>query len=182
MNRGGSSRPGTGLGIAGLRAASWPLGWGSGLSRVIVEQQLGDSRGPRVRLAGNSPPEQWGRRAGSHSSPAGSAPTLGGPVSWEQMPPRGWGGSQPAPRYPTGLGPPACSVAQLCPTLQPHGLQSAWLLCPWDPPGENTGWATCRQTVDSGSVSEQRGRGLGSWEPSSSPHLLQIHPVQSPKL
>ena len=30
------------------------------------------------------------------------------------------------------------SVAQLCPTLFPHGLQPARLLCPWDSPG-NTG-------------------------------------------
>ena len=31
-------------------------------------------------------------------------------------------------------------VAQLCPTLlQPHGLQPARLLCPWDSPGKNTG-------------------------------------------
>ena len=29
--------------------------------------------------------------------------------------------------------------AQLCPTLQPHGLQPARLFCPWDSPGKNTG-------------------------------------------
>ena len=34
-----------------------------------------------------------------------------------------------------------CSVAQLCPVLRPQGLQPARLLCPWDPPGENTGVA-----------------------------------------
>ena len=33
----------------------------------------------------------------------------------------------------------ACSVAQWCPTLQPYGLQSARLLCPWNVPGKNTG-------------------------------------------
>ena len=34
----------------------------------------------------------------------------------------------------------ACSLAQSCPTLlQPHGLQSARLLCLWDSPGKNTG-------------------------------------------
>ena len=32
-----------------------------------------------------------------------------------------------------------CSVAQLCLTLQPHGLQPIRLLCPWDFPGKNTG-------------------------------------------
>ena len=30
-------------------------------------------------------------------------------------------------------------VTQLCPTLQPHALQPARLLCPWDSPGKNTG-------------------------------------------
>ena len=31
-------------------------------------------------------------------------------------------------------------VAQSCPTLwDPHGLQPATLLCPWDSPGKNTG-------------------------------------------
>ena len=33
---------------------------------------------------------------------------------------------------------PAKSL-QLCPTLRPHGLSPARLLCPWDSPGENTG-------------------------------------------
>ena len=32
-----------------------------------------------------------------------------------------------------------CWVAQLCLTLQPHGLQPTRLLCPWDSPGKNTG-------------------------------------------
>ena len=32
-----------------------------------------------------------------------------------------------------------CSVTQLCPTLQPHGLQPASLLCAWNSPGKNTG-------------------------------------------
>ena len=31
-----------------------------------------------------------------------------------------------------------CCV-QSCPTLQPHGLWSTRLLCPWDSPGKNTG-------------------------------------------
>ena len=30
-------------------------------------------------------------------------------------------------------------VAQLCPTLQPHRLYPAGLLCPWNSPGKNTG-------------------------------------------
>ena len=30
------------------------------------------------------------------------------------------------------------SVAQPCPTLQPHGLYPTRLLCPWDSPGKNT--------------------------------------------
>ena len=30
-------------------------------------------------------------------------------------------------------------VAQLCPTLWSHGLQSTRLLCPWDFPGKSTG-------------------------------------------
>ena len=33
----------------------------------------------------------------------------------------------------------ACSIAQLCPTLRPHGLYSTRLPCPWDFPGKNTG-------------------------------------------
>ena len=32
-----------------------------------------------------------------------------------------------------------CLVAQLCLTLQPHGLLPARLLCPWDSPSRNTG-------------------------------------------
>ena len=36
-----------------------------------------------------------------------------------------------------------CSVSKLCPTLQPHGLQPARLLCPWDSPGQNTGMGGC---------------------------------------
>ena len=32
-----------------------------------------------------------------------------------------------------------CSVAQSCPTLGPHGLKAARLLCPWDSPDKNTG-------------------------------------------
>ena len=31
-----------------------------------------------------------------------------------------------------------CLVTQLCPT-QPHGLEPARLLCPWESPGKNTG-------------------------------------------
>ena len=34
---------------------------------------------------------------------------------------------------------PLCSVAQWCPTLLPHGLQPARLLCAWDSPGKNAG-------------------------------------------
>ena len=30
-------------------------------------------------------------------------------------------------------------LTQSCPTLRPHGLQPARLLCPWDSPGKNTG-------------------------------------------
>ena len=30
-------------------------------------------------------------------------------------------------------------IAQLCPTLRPHGLRPAGLLCPWNSPGKNTG-------------------------------------------
>ena len=32
-----------------------------------------------------------------------------------------------------------CSVTQLCPTLQPHGLQPTRLSCPWNFAGNNTG-------------------------------------------
>ena len=31
------------------------------------------------------------------------------------------------------------SAAQSCPTLRPHGLQPARLLCPWDFPGKKAG-------------------------------------------
>ena len=40
----------------------------------------------------------------------------------------------PGKRQRTG-----CVHAQSCPTLRPHGLYSARLLCPWDFPGKNTG-------------------------------------------
>ena len=32
-----------------------------------------------------------------------------------------------------------CDVASVSNSLQPHGLQPASLLCPWDSPGKNTG-------------------------------------------
>ena len=32
-----------------------------------------------------------------------------------------------------------CQVAQLCPTLQPYGLQPTGLLRPWNSPDKNTG-------------------------------------------
>ena len=32
-----------------------------------------------------------------------------------------------------------CLVTKLCPTLRPHGLQPARLLCPWNFPGKNIG-------------------------------------------
>ena len=40
-----------------------------------------------------------------------------------------------------GYSPWGCkeSVTQSCPTLRPHGLQPARLLCPWDFSGRNTG-------------------------------------------
>ena len=34
-------------------------------------------------------------------------------------------------------------VTQSCPTLRPHGLKPARLLCPWDFPGKNTGVGCC---------------------------------------
>ena len=37
----------------------------------------------------------------------------------------------------------ACVSAQLCPTLQLHGLQPTRLLCPWGFPGKNTGLGCC---------------------------------------
>ena len=39
----------------------------------------------------------------------------------------------------------SCQLAPSCPTLRPHGLQPARLLCPWDSPGKNTGgsWLPC---------------------------------------
>ena len=36
-----------------------------------------------------------------------------------------------------------CSVAQLCPTLQPHSLKPARLFCPWDFPGKNIRVGCC---------------------------------------
>ena len=32
-----------------------------------------------------------------------------------------------------------CSVIRLCPTVQPHRVQPAMLLCPWNFPGKSTG-------------------------------------------
>ena len=37
----------------------------------------------------------------------------------------------------------ACSVAQSCPTLQPHGLQPTRLPSPWDFTGKNNGVGFC---------------------------------------
>ena len=39
----------------------------------------------------------------------------------------------------TGLAVRESELAQSCPTLRPRGLQPTRLLCPWAPPGENTG-------------------------------------------
>ena len=43
------------------------------------------------------------------------------------------------PASPDRCQPAPCRVAQSCPTLRPHGLQPASLLCVRDFPGENTG-------------------------------------------
>lgn len=64
---------GAGLGVSGLGAVSWPMGWGSGWSRPVVGQQLGESRGHQVGLAGNSPPWQPAPCASLPSPPAVSA-------------------------------------------------------------------------------------------------------------
>ena len=49
-------------------------------------------------------------------------------------------------------------------SLQPHGLLSARLLCPWDSPGKNTGWVA---------ISFSRGSSR-SWIEPTSPHCRQI--------
>ena len=41
------------------------------------------------------------------------------------------------PRMMSGNNSVSCSVVSN--SLQPHGLQPARLLCPWDSPGKNTG-------------------------------------------
>ena len=45
------------------------------------------------------------------------------------------------PSYPwSSPSPPAkCIYAKSCQTLQPHRLNPVRLLCPWNPPGKNTG-------------------------------------------
>ena len=43
------------------------------------------------------------------------------------------------PRVQQGTGVGDASVAHLCPSLQPHGLQPTRLLCPWDSLGKSTG-------------------------------------------
>ena len=43
---------------------------------------------------------------------------------------------------PVGLCSQMCLAAQLCLTLQHHGLKSARLLCTWDFPGKNMEWIT----------------------------------------
>ena len=39
-------------------------------------------------------------------------------------------------------------AAQLCLTLQPHGLQPTRLFCPWNSPGKNIGWVTIFFSTD----------------------------------
>ena len=147
------------------------LGPGSGWSRLIVEQQLGESRGPRVRLAGNAP-RAAGTCPGSHRPPQ-RLPQLWEDRSAGSKCPQEAGGGQPAARTLRAWG-----------HLRAQPLSRVRLCHPMDTPGspvhvvlQARHWGGRLQT-DCGLwlVSELRGRGLGSWGPSSSPHLLQIHP------
>lgn len=174
-NPGGSSRRAS-LGVRpsgrppGSRAGVWlePSSRGAAAGRV--------ERSPSQ--AGRKRPQSRGDLPWLAQAPAASAPTLGGPVSWEQMPPRGWGW-QPAARTLRAWG-----------RLRAQPLSRVRLCHPVDMPGSPVHGVLqarhCggRLQTDCGLwlVSEPRGRGLGSWGPSSSPHLLQIHPVWSPEL
>ena len=74
----------------------------------------------------------------------------------------------------------AHSVAQLCPTLGPHGLQPARLLCPWNFQSKNTG-VNCYFPLQSifltqGSnlclLSPALAGGFFTTAPSGKPHVL----------
>ena len=74
--------------------------------------------------------------------PQVTKPTAWAEKSWGSQKPGRPGDTEPVPLPPWNPGTTfcVCSLAQSCPTLlQPHGLQSARLLCPWDSPGKNTG-------------------------------------------
>ena len=60
------------------------------------------------------------------------------------------------------------SVIQLCPTLQPHGLQPARLLCAWDSPGKNTG-AGCHSLLQGILLSQSLNVGLPAQQADSLP-------------
>ena len=51
---------------------------------------------------------------------------------------------------------------QSCPTLQPHGLQPARLLCPWDSPDKNTG-AGCHALLQGIFPTQGSNAGLLHW-------------------
>ena len=64
-----------------------------------------------------------------------------------------------------------CLVAKSCPTLRPHRLQPARLLCPWGSPGKNPG-VGCHallQGVFLTQGSNLRLLHLLHWQPGSSP-------------
>ena len=69
--------------------------------------------------------EKWWRHIKGTEKPASRAPT--GPV-WDNLSTKIKNDSQ-------GL----CVHVQLRPTLRPHGLQPARILCPWNFTGKNTG-------------------------------------------
>lgn len=157
--RGGSW--GAGLGVAVLRAALWPSGWGSdpepsnrgaAAGGAEVPSQAGRKRAPRAV-----------RKARWHTQLSRSAcPSSGRTSQLGAKHPEGREGGRPAPLYPSDLGGFLRAPAiPSCLTLQPRGLGVCPAPLSMDPPGENTGVGHLRNGLaDSGSVSAEAEAGL----------------------
>ena len=104
----------------------------------------GPRRGDSERRGG-VPTQAWRAGADQHqrqpgglrdsllAEPWGEGDSPGRGEMRRQEDPRGRGGEETGSRA-------LCQVVlQSCPTLRPHGLWPARLLCPWDSPGKNAG-------------------------------------------
>ena len=80
----------------------------------------------------------------------------------------------------------ACSAAQSCLTLWPHGLRPTRLLCPWDSPGKKTGvgchfllqgiFLTQGSNLDLLHCRKVLSR-VGSWDRERERHVKYVRPV-----